>query len=277
MTKDNVEFFSDIIKLDLLSKQDIEHYLNLYRNGDENARGVLINRNLKLILAVIYSKGYNLSKIDIEDLFQEGVVALIKSIELCKKNSDLNFYDYTKNEISSKLFQYILSKGKLLGLPQDYAKKVYGLIRKQYKIYDFEFDYDQIKKSSNLNIDNSELSKINLLLSPIENYNDEFIGYNDVDIMSDNCFPIDFDFEISDVSIWKKVEKLLTKKQYQVLLLRLGKDASTLKNIGSKKLEECAKILNITPQAVNNLELSAYKRLKMYLGNNEEYKKMLYK
>lgn len=68
----------------LKSKETIELFKR-YQQGDLAAKDELVNGNLKLVLSTI--KRFNNSKYNMDDLFQVGVIGLIKAIE----NFDLSY------------------------------------------------------------------------------------------------------------------------------------------------------------------------------------------
>lgn len=68
----------------LKSKETIELFKR-YQQGDLTAKDELVNGNLKLVLSTI--KRFNNSKYNMDDLFQVGVIGLIKAIE----NFDLSY------------------------------------------------------------------------------------------------------------------------------------------------------------------------------------------
>ena len=61
-----------------LSAEDEERYLYLALNGDADARNVLIEHNLRLV--VFLSKKYDNTMYDLEDLVSIGTIGLIKGI-----------------------------------------------------------------------------------------------------------------------------------------------------------------------------------------------------
>lgn len=61
-----------------LSREEEERYLKLYSQGDENARNVLIERNLRLVAHIV--KKYSNTGKDTEDLISIGTIGLIKAI-----------------------------------------------------------------------------------------------------------------------------------------------------------------------------------------------------
>lgn len=67
----------DTSKLPVLSSEEKNELLNKIKNGDEKARDIFINGNLRLVLSVIkrfYGRGEN-----VDDLFQVGCIRINKS------------------------------------------------------------------------------------------------------------------------------------------------------------------------------------------------------
>ena len=67
----------DTSKLPVLSGEEKNELLNKIKNGNEEARDIFINGNLRLVLSVIkrfYGRGEN-----VDDLFQVGCIRINKS------------------------------------------------------------------------------------------------------------------------------------------------------------------------------------------------------
>ncbi len=75
-----------------LTAQMEQHYLECYKNGDQKARNILIERNLRLVAHVV--KKYSASDIDTDDLISIGTIGLIKAISTynCDKGTRLATY-----------------------------------------------------------------------------------------------------------------------------------------------------------------------------------------
>ena len=65
--------------LKCLTHEENIKLFKLYQNGDLKAKDDLVNGNLKLVLSVL--KGFNKKGINQDDLFQVGVIGLIKAID----------------------------------------------------------------------------------------------------------------------------------------------------------------------------------------------------
>lgn len=61
-----------------LSAKEEREMLEKYKNGDANAKNILIERNLRLVAHIV--KKYNNHAKDIEDLISVGNIGLIKAI-----------------------------------------------------------------------------------------------------------------------------------------------------------------------------------------------------
>ena len=68
----------DTNKIKVLKRKEMEELFLKYQNGDLKAKEELINGNLKLVLSIL--KKYNNGKHNVDDLFQVGVVGLIKNL-----------------------------------------------------------------------------------------------------------------------------------------------------------------------------------------------------
>ena len=69
-----------------LSPDEEKEYLEKYMHGDEDARNVLIERNLRLVAHIC--KKYNIPNLELDDLISIGTIGLIKGINTF--NSDKN-------------------------------------------------------------------------------------------------------------------------------------------------------------------------------------------
>ncbi len=86
MAKNMVEITGlDTSKLTVLSHSEMVELFKKYQGGDLKAKELLINGNLKLVLSIV--KKYSSKTDNLDDLFQVGVIGLIKAID----NFDLSY------------------------------------------------------------------------------------------------------------------------------------------------------------------------------------------
>jgi len=95
----------DTSKLPILSNVEKETLLNSIKNGDEEARNVFVNGNLRLVLSVIkrfYGRGENA-----DDLFQVGCIGLIKAIDNFDMSQNVQFSTYAVPMIVGEIRRYL--------------------------------------------------------------------------------------------------------------------------------------------------------------------------
>lgn len=90
-----------------LSYEEENHFLSLVKNGDKEARNLLVEYNLRLVAHIV--KKYSMSYHDTEDLISIGTIGLIKAINTydAKKGNRLATYASRciENELLMKLRQ----------------------------------------------------------------------------------------------------------------------------------------------------------------------------
>ena len=88
-----------------LSKEDELKYLINFQKGDEHAKDVLIEHNLRLV--VFIAKKYESTGYDIEDLVSIGSIGLIKGINTYKIDKNIKLATYASRCISNEILMYV--------------------------------------------------------------------------------------------------------------------------------------------------------------------------
>lgn len=88
-----------------LSKEDELKYLIALKSGDESARDVLIEHNLRLV--VFIAKKYESTGYDIEDLVSIGSIGLIKGINTYKIDKNIKLATYASRCIANEILMYV--------------------------------------------------------------------------------------------------------------------------------------------------------------------------
>ncbi len=94
-----------------LSQEDEKKYLEKLTNGDENARNILIERNLRLVAHV--AKKYSGTKVDQDDLISIGTIGLIKGINSYDLSKNIKLATYVARCIENEILMYFRSTKKL--------------------------------------------------------------------------------------------------------------------------------------------------------------------
>lgn len=95
----------DTSKLPVLSSEEKNKLLNEIKNGNEEARDIFINGNLRLVLSVIkrfYGRGEN-----VDDLFQVGCIGLIKAMDNFDLSQNVQFSTYAVPMIIGEIRRYL--------------------------------------------------------------------------------------------------------------------------------------------------------------------------
>ena len=94
-----------------LSAEDEKMYLERLAKGDEEARNILIEKNLRLVAHVC--KKYNIPNLDQDDLISIGTIGLIKGINSFNLNKGVRLATYVARCIENEILMYLRSTKKL--------------------------------------------------------------------------------------------------------------------------------------------------------------------
>lgn len=94
-----------------LSSEDEQKYLELLKKGDEEARNILIEKNLRLVAHVC--KKYSSTNIDLDDLISIGTIGLIKGINSFNPSKSVKLSTYVSRCIDNEILMFLRSTKKL--------------------------------------------------------------------------------------------------------------------------------------------------------------------
>lgn len=93
-----------------LDKAEERAYFERCKNGDQEARAVLIERNLRLVAHI--AKKYYYSGCDNDDLISIGTIGLIKAIDSFHPESGTRFATYAGKCLQNEILMYFRSQKK---------------------------------------------------------------------------------------------------------------------------------------------------------------------
>ena len=96
-----------------LTSAEEREYLRRYAAGDQTARDVLIERNLRLVAHIV--KKYYTQSADQEDLISIGTIGLIKGISSFKPEKGARLATYAAKCIENEILMYFRSQKKTQG------------------------------------------------------------------------------------------------------------------------------------------------------------------
>ena len=93
-----------------LSPEEEKEYLEKMKLGDEEARNILIERNLRLVAHI--SKKYSTTNIDQDDLISIGSIGLIKAINSFDNSKNIRLATYAARCIDNEILMFIRTSKK---------------------------------------------------------------------------------------------------------------------------------------------------------------------
>lgn len=93
-----------------LSSAEEKEYINRFKSGDMNAKNILIERNLRLVVHI--AKKFSSIK-DVEDLISVGTIGLIKGIESFDYNKGTKLATYAARCIENEILMLIRNSKKV--------------------------------------------------------------------------------------------------------------------------------------------------------------------
>ncbi|NLY77554.1 MAG: RNA polymerase sigma factor RpoD/SigA [Tissierellia bacterium] len=249
------------------------------KSGDLNIRNKIIINNIGLVYSAAKKKIKSYSCFTVEDLVQEGIIGMIKSIEKFDITKNTSFSTYAYYWICQQMDRAIMNNGYLIRLPAYIYEKLNTILRieNNYLTQNEEIDLEIL--CSQTNITEQEYRIINSYKTRYSH----FTSLNSVtNIDSDESYVELQDYipcqdqSIEDIIISydlqeqiKKILNSLTPKEREVLKLRYGlngEEPLTLEAIGNKYNLTRERIRQIENKALNKIrKLNSNKELKDYL------------
>lgn len=239
----------------ILSNDEMKRLFQLMRDGDESARELLIQGNLKLVLSILkrfYHKADNL-----DDLFQIGCVGLIKAIDHFDLCYDVKFSTYAVPMILGEIKRYIRDNNsiRISRSLKDIAYKTLKLKEEYYAKNGKEASSRYL--SDTLGVSEFELGNaLTALKDPVSMYEPIYNDGGDTiylyDQIEDSRNSMDFD---NRLAIFDAIEELKEREKF-ILDERF---------VMGKSQMEIADELDISQAQVSRLEKKAIHQLKKVL------------
>lgn len=96
-----------------LSQKEEEKLLERLENNDEEAKKILVERNLRLVVYI--SKKFENTGIDIEDLISIGTIGLMKAINTFKVSKNIKLATYASRCVENEILMYLRRSNKIKG------------------------------------------------------------------------------------------------------------------------------------------------------------------
>ena len=243
-------------QLPVLSALQAKELFRRYHDGDESARELLIEGNLRLVLSVI--KRFENRNEDMDDLFQVGVVGLLKAIENFNPDLDVMPSSYLCPMISGEVRRY-LRDNNTIRVSRSLRDTAYRALQVRERLTaekSKEPSVDEIAKEMGLPKE-SVVQALDAIQDPVSLFEPV---YHDG---GDTLFVMD---QVSDDKNGDKIwlENLSVQEAMHHLSER-EKKIVALRFFEGKTQTEVSSEIGISQAQVSRLEKSALKRMRKYV------------
>ena len=254
-------YLKEIGRISLLSLDEEMKLSERIANGDEEAKNILAESNLRLVVSI--AKRYVGRGMLFLDLIQEGNIGLMKAVEKFDANKGYKFSTYATWWIRQAITRAIADQARTIRVPVHMVETINKLSRYQRQLtleLNREPTDEELAKKMGMPVDKiREVIKIAQdpvsLETPIGEEDDSHLGdfVKDERSMSPEEYTVHelLKDEISDVLL------TLTEREEQVLRLRFGLDDGSCKT-----LEEVGQMFGVTRERIRQIEAKALRKLR---------------
>lgn len=239
-------------QIKVLSDKESQELLRKARAGDMKARDDLIKGNLRLVLSVVQrfaNRGENF-----DDLFQVGVIGLIKAIDNFNLDLGVRLSTYCVPMCIGEIRRFLRDSGaiRVSRSMRDTAYKAMQVKEKLTNEYGKEPSVEEIAKQLNMKKSDVVIA-LEAIVDPVSLYEPVYNDGGDtiyvMDQVGDNSTDTDW---IDEIMIKDKL-KNLDSREHRILYMRF---------MQGKTQMETAEEIGISQAQVSRLEKNALKRIK---------------
>ena len=254
-------YLKEIGKVNLLDSTRENDLAQKMANGDEEAKKLLVEANLRLVVSI--AKRYVGRGMLFLDLIQEGNLGLIKAVDKFDYTKGFKFSTYATWWIRQAITRAIADQARTIRIPVHMVETINKLVRVSRQLVQElgrEPTPEELAKELNMPVEKvREISKISQepvsLETPIGEEEDSHLG----DFIPDDDAPAPS--EAASFVLLKEqlvdVLKTLTPREEKVLKLRFG-----LEDGRARTLEEVGAVFDVTRERIRQIEAKALRKLR---------------
>ena len=254
-------YLKEIGRINLLTSDEEFEYAKRAEQGDEEAKRMLAESNLRLVVSI--AKRYVGRGMLFLDLIQEGNIGLMKAVDKFDVTKGYKFSTYATWWIRQAITRAIADQARTIRVPVHMVETINKLARVQRQLtqeLNREPTDEEIAKKLGISIEKvREVYKISLdpvsLETPIGEEDDSHLGdfLRDEKTMGPE--------EYATVEMLKEelsgVLATLTEREEKVIRLRFG-----LEDGKPRTLEEVGQIFGVTRERIRQIEAKALRKLR---------------
>ena len=263
-------------KKSLLTAEEEIELAKKVKKGDQRAKNILIERNLRLVISI--AKKYQNKGLPFYDLIQEGNLGLIKAVERFDPARGYRFSTYATWWIRQGISRAIADKSRAIRVPAHFFEKM-NKYKKSYKdlIHNLGREPNENEIANKLGISSKSLRSISGQMRPILSLDSELKTEEgeETSLMDyiEGEYSEEPETKFEDREMKDTVDHifmLLKPQEKKVLLMHYGIEDGTCKT-----LKEIGSTLGITKQRAQQLVASALKKIRES-GYKESLGKYMY-
>ena len=254
-------YLKEIGKIPLLTMEEEMKYSVAAAAGDENAKRILAESNLRLVVSI--AKRYVGRGLLFLDLIQEGNIGLMKAVEKFDYDKGFKFSTYATWWIRQAITRALADQARTIRVPVHMVETINKMARIQRQMtleLNREPSEEEIAKKMGISVEKvREVIKISQdpvsLETPIGEEDDSHLG----DFIKDELSMSPEEYATNEIlkEEIKSVLKTLQEREQEVLELRFGLVDGT-----SHTLEELGKKFNVTRERIRQIEAKALRKLR---------------
>ncbi len=255
------QYLKEIGRIPLLDGEQEKALAERMMNGDEDAKGILVESNLRLVVSI--AKKYLGRGMYFLDLIQEGNLGLMKAVEKFDYTKGYKFSTYATWWIRQAITRAIADQARTIRIPVHMVETIHKVTkysRQMLQELGREPTAEEIGEKIGLSADRvREILKISQdpvsLETPIGREEDSHLG----DFIPDDDTPAPADAAASTIlrEVIERELHTLTPREEHVIKLRFG-----LYDGRNRTLEEVGKEFDITRERIRQIEAKALRKLR---------------
>ena len=242
----------DTSTLPKCNNERLTELMNRIKLGDEMAREDFIIYNMRLVLSIV--QRFSTNKDNADDIFQVGIIGLIKSIDNFDTSLGVKFSTYAVPMIIGEIRKFLRDSNsiKITRSTRDIAYRALQAKEKILATSNKEPTIEEIAKETGLS-EREINDAMNAISEPLSLYDTVFHDNGDTMLIMDQIKDTTTDDSIIEKTVLKQALKTLGKREQQILFLRYF--------VGKTQME-ISSTIGISQAQVSRLEKDALKEIK---------------